>query len=147
MPYHGAVPGAYQYLPLERVIFGKPAAQAAAEEAARIGAKRVFVVSSKTLSRSTDEISRIRKSLGSTYAGLFDECIAHTPWPSVLAAAAAVREARPDLILTVGENSVPTQYTPIHWTEPGGRREDAPGRFDLHTFRRQSRAHTAAAAD
>jgi alcohol dehydrogenase class IV len=96
------VPGAYQYLPLERVIFGKPAAAAAAEEAARIGAKRVFVVSSKTLSRSTDEIFRIRKSLGSTYAGLFDECIAHTPWPSVLAAAAAVREAKPALILTVG---------------------------------------------
>lgn len=102
MPYHGAVPGAYQYLPLERVVFGKPAAEAAAEEAARIGAKRVFVVSSKTLSRKTDEISRIRGSLKSAFAGLFDECIAHTPWPSVLDAAAAVREAKPDLILTVG---------------------------------------------
>ncbi|HEX6069522.1 MAG TPA: PQQ-dependent sugar dehydrogenase, partial [Longimicrobiaceae bacterium] len=30
-----------------------------------------------------------------------------------------------NLILTVGENSVPTQYTPIHWTEAGGRREDS----------------------
>lgn len=30
-----------------------------------------------------------------------------------------------NLLLTVGENSVPTQYTPIHWTEPGGRREDS----------------------
>ena len=43
----------YNYLPLERVIFGRPAAEAAAEEAARIGAGRVFVVSSKTLSRNT----------------------------------------------------------------------------------------------
>ena len=30
-----------------------------------------------------------------------------------------------NLLLSVGENSVPTQYTPIHWTEEGGRREDS----------------------
>lgn len=30
-----------------------------------------------------------------------------------------------NLLLAVGENSIPTQYTPIHWTEPGGRREDS----------------------
>ena len=90
----------YFYLPLERVVFGQPAAAAAAEEARRIGAKRVFVVSSRTLSRSTDEIERIRKAVDAV--GLFDECIAHTPWPSVIEAAKAVREAKPDLILTVG---------------------------------------------
>ena len=93
---------AYQYLPLERVIFGRPAAAAAAEEAARIGAKRVFVVSSRTLSRKTEEISRIQGALEEKFCGLFDECIAHTPWPSIIAAAAAVRAAKPDLILTVG---------------------------------------------
>jgi alcohol dehydrogenase class IV len=94
--------GHYTYLPLERVIFGRPAAQAAAEEAARIGARRVFVVSSKSLSRKTAEIETIAKALAERYAGLFDNCIAHTPWPSVIAAAEAVRAARPDLILTVG---------------------------------------------
>jgi alcohol dehydrogenase class IV len=96
------VPGAYNYLPLERVIFGRPAAEAAAEEAARIGAQRVFVVSSKTLSRRTSEVKAIQKSLGEKYCGLFDDCIAHTPWPSVIEAAEAVRAAKPDLILTVG---------------------------------------------
>src|SRR3990170_3580785 len=93
---------AYDYLPLERVIFARPAAEAAAEEAARIGAQREFVVSSKTLSRKTKEISRIRDGLAAKYCGLFDECVAQTPWPSVLAAADAVRAAKPDLILTVG---------------------------------------------
>ena len=73
--------GEYTYLPLERVIFGRPAAKAAAEEAARIGAQRVFVVSSKSLSRKTTEIARIRDSLKEKFCGLFDECIAHTPWP------------------------------------------------------------------
>jgi alcohol dehydrogenase class IV len=94
--------GSYHYLPLERVVFGQPAAQAAVEEAARIGARKVFIVASKSLSRKTAAIEEIRRSLGERYAGLFDECIAHTPWPSVIAAADAVRAANPDLILTVG---------------------------------------------
>ena len=94
--------GSYTYLPLERVIFGRPAAEAAAEEAQRIGATRVFVVASKTLSRRTGAVERIAKGLGNRYAGLFDECVAHTPWPSVIEAANAVRKAGPDLILTVG---------------------------------------------
>jgi alcohol dehydrogenase class IV len=96
------VAGHYTYLPLERVIFGRPAAEAAAEEAARIGAGRVFIVASKSLSRATPVVGAIADALGKRYCGLFDECIAHTPWPSVIAAANAVRSAAPDLILTVG---------------------------------------------
>jgi alcohol dehydrogenase class IV len=94
--------GSYAYLPLERVVFGQPAAQAAAEEVTRIGARKVFVVCSKSLSRKTAAIREIAAALGPKYAGLFDECVAHTPWPSVIAAADAVRAAAPDLILTVG---------------------------------------------
>jgi maleylacetate reductase len=94
--------GSYAYLPLERVVFGQPAVQAVAEEVARIGARKVFIVASKSLSRSTPVVRDIERSLGERYAGLFDECIAHTPWPSVIAAADAVRAAQPDLILTVG---------------------------------------------
>jgi alcohol dehydrogenase class IV len=96
------MPGAYHYLPLERVIFGRPAAEAAAEEAARIGAQRVFVVSSKTLSTRTTVIGAMTEALGNKFVGKFDNCIAHTPWPSIIAAAEAVRAAKPDLILTVG---------------------------------------------
>ena len=46
-------PGSYAYLPLERVVFGRPAAAAALEEATRVGAQRVFIVASKSLARST----------------------------------------------------------------------------------------------
>lgn len=92
----------YAYLPLERVVFGRPAAEAAAAEADRLGARRVFVVASRSLARRSPLVPGIRQALGSRDAGLFDECIAHTPWPSVIAAAEAVRAAAPDLILTVG---------------------------------------------
>jgi maleylacetate reductase len=94
--------GSYHYLPLERVLFGKPAAQAAVEEATRIGSRKVFIVAAKSLSRKTAVIREVADALGLKYAGLFDECIAHTPWPSVVAAANAVRAADPDLILTIG---------------------------------------------
>jgi maleylacetate reductase len=94
--------GSYAYLPLERVIFGRPAAAAALEEAERIGASRVFIVASKSLARKTTVIRGIADALGSRYAGLFDGCVQHSPRASVIAAADAVRAAAPDLILTVG---------------------------------------------
>jgi alcohol dehydrogenase class IV len=92
----------YAYLPIERVVFGAPAAAAAAAEADRIGAQRVFIVASKSLSRSTPVVGAIGAALGARAVGVFDGCIAHTPWPSVIEAAQAVRAARPDMILTVG---------------------------------------------
>ena len=48
----------------QRVIFGKPAAEAIATEAERIGARRVFLLASSTLRNDTDEISAIERALG-----------------------------------------------------------------------------------
>jgi len=94
--------GAHEFLAQERVIWGKPAAQAVVEEAERRGAKRVFIVTSKTLNRSTDAISTISTALGARHVGTFDECMEHTPRPSVIAAADAARAVSPDLVVTVG---------------------------------------------
>jgi alcohol dehydrogenase class IV len=94
------VEGSYSYLPLERVVFGRPAAQAVREEVERIGAKRVFIVASRTLATQTAVVRGLAQAVGTT--GSFDRCIPHTPWPSVIEAAEAVRAAQPDLILTVG---------------------------------------------
>ena len=94
--------GSYAYLPLERVVLGRPAAEAALEEMARIGATRVFIVASKSLARNTPFIRTIADALGSHYAGLFDGCVQHSPRASVIEAARAARAAAPDLILTVG---------------------------------------------
>ncbi|SDK72135.1 iron-containing alcohol dehydrogenase [Billgrantia gudaonensis] len=97
-----SIAGQYEFLAQDRVVFGVPAARAVMEQAECMGAKRVFLVSSQTLSRKTDEIDRIRDALGERFVGLFDECVAHVPRNSVLRAAAAVRQADPDLIVTVG---------------------------------------------
>jgi hypothetical protein len=94
--------GGYAYLPLEHVVFGRPAAEAAREEMARVGATRIFVVASKSLARNTPVVDEIAQALGSHYVGLFDGCVQHSPRTSVIEAARAVRAAAPDFILTIG---------------------------------------------
>jgi len=91
---------------MEAVTFGRPAAEAVAEEARRAGADRVFLMTSGTLNRATDEIAKVRRALGNRWAGLFDQMPPHTPRHAVIAAAAAAREAGADLIATIGGGSV-----------------------------------------
>ncbi len=98
--------GIHEFLPQERVIFGQPAAGAVLAEAERRGAGRVFVVASGTLSRRTGVVEGIKKALGARFAGLYDVTVAHTPRPSVIAAARAAREVGPDLIVSVGGGTV-----------------------------------------
>ncbi|HYU13899.1 MAG TPA: iron-containing alcohol dehydrogenase [Stellaceae bacterium] len=91
---------------MEAVTFGRPAAEAVAEEVRRAGADRVFLMTSGTLNRTTDEIARVRRALGNRCAGLFDQMPPHTPRHAVIAAAEAAREAGADLIATIGGGSV-----------------------------------------
>lgn len=98
--------GSYRNIPIEKVSWGVAAADAVAAEVAEIGARRVFVIASGTLARSTDEVARIRERLKEKDAGLFDRCREHTPLESVVEAVAAARSADPDLIVTIGGGSV-----------------------------------------
>ena len=97
-----AMVGEYRFIAQERVIFGRPASDAVVTEAERRGAERVFLVASKTLSRTTDVVDRIRKALAGRAVGIFDETVAHVPRESVLALTDEVRNASPDLIVTIG---------------------------------------------
>jgi alcohol dehydrogenase class IV len=70
--------GSYQYPTMESVIYGKPAAEALREEAERLGAKRVYLIASRTLNTTTDEIEKIRNALGDRHAATFDGIPQHT---------------------------------------------------------------------
>src|SRR5215475_2375727 len=94
--------GSYEFLAQDRVIFGRPAAEAVLETADRLEKKRLLLVASKTLSRKTGVVAAIRDALGERCVGLFDECVEHVPRASVLALSAIVRADAPDLIVTVG---------------------------------------------
>jgi maleylacetate reductase len=91
---------------MDEVVFGKPAAEAVAEQTRRMGAERVFLMVSGTLNRETDVIANIRAALGNRCAGVFDRMPPHTPRSAVIAAAEMARAAKADLIVTVGGGSI-----------------------------------------
>jgi maleylacetate reductase len=91
---------------MDEVVFGKPAAEAVADQARRLDASRVFLLVSGTLNRKTEEVANIRKGLGNRHAGTFDAMLPHTPRSCVIAAAEQAREANADLMVTIGGGSV-----------------------------------------
>jgi alcohol dehydrogenase class IV len=91
---------------MEEVVFGRPAAQAVAEQAERLGATRVLVMASATLARDTDHVARVRDALGHRFAAQYQGMPPHSPRGAVLDATRMAREAAADLIVTVGGGSV-----------------------------------------
>jgi len=91
---------------MDEVVFGDPAAEAIVRQMDRLGASRAFLMVSGTLNRQTDEIGKIRNSLGSRCAGIFDAMPAHTPREAVIAASEQARAVSADLIVTVGGGSI-----------------------------------------
>ena len=91
---------------MDEVVFGQPAAEAVAAQLDRLHLSRAFLMVSGTLNRNTDEIEKIRKSLGGRYVGSFDAMPSHTPREAVVAAAEQARAAGADIIVTVGGGSI-----------------------------------------
>ena len=98
--------GTYRYPKMDRVLYGQPAAASLAEECARLGAARVFVIAGGTLARETPFVDDICATLGERWAGSWTRIAAHTPRNDVVAAANAARTAGADLLVTLGGGSV-----------------------------------------
>ncbi len=99
--------GSFTVQAQERILFGQPAEQAVPAEAERLGARRVFLTSSRSLARLADgPLQRIERALGARHAGTFAAITAHSPREDVVAAAGAARDAGADLLVAVGGGSV-----------------------------------------
>jgi maleylacetate reductase len=98
--------GIHRFTEMEQVVYGRPFAAAAAAEVERLGARAVYVMVGGTLSRETDVLTQLRDALGNRLAGICTKMGAHTPRADVVAAANAAREAKADLILTLGGGSI-----------------------------------------
>ena len=90
---------------MDRVVFGRAAAEAVAEAADRLGANHVFILAGRTLNRETDAVRQIAGALGPRYAGVHDEMPAHSPRDAVIACANKARDAGCDLLVSVGGGS------------------------------------------
>jgi len=97
--------GIHGHQDIERVVYGKAAGPAIRAEAERLGARRVFLTTSKSVAQSA-LLAGIVAELGDRYAGVYSGIVAHSPRPCVIEGAARAREAKADLIVAVGGGSV-----------------------------------------
>ena len=97
--------GTVQWTAQERVIHGKPAAEAVREEIERIGAKRVLLFTTHSLTNSR-LIRDVTSALGDRCVGRFAAIRAHSPREAVIAGAELAREVEADHLLAVGGGSV-----------------------------------------
>jgi alcohol dehydrogenase class IV len=89
-----------------RLYSGQDALEHLPAELKRHRAQRAFVVCGRSVSRKTGLIARMRRILGETCAGVFDEMEKESPLPAVQRAADAARAAQADLLIAVGAGSV-----------------------------------------
>lgn len=99
-------PGVFAVQAQERIVHGQPAGAAVLAEAERLGARRVFVVSTGSLARLSDgPLQRVQAALGARHVGTFAAVRAHSPREDVLVAARAAHDAGADLLVGVGGGS------------------------------------------
>ena len=99
-------PGIIDFPAIERIVYGRPAADALNKEAERLGASRVYLMVSRTMNRTTDEVAKVRDALGARFAGLYDQMPALSPRENILEVTRAARAVSADLIVTFGGGSI-----------------------------------------
>jgi maleylacetate reductase len=103
----GLAAGAFSVTAHERIVFGRPAGEAVVAEAERVGARRVFVTSTRSLAqKEMGPLQRVEKALGSRHVGTYATIRSHSPREDVVAGATQAREAKADLLVAVGGGSV-----------------------------------------
>ncbi len=104
---HEGLPyGSHSFTAQERVVHGVPAGAAVRAEAQRLGAKRVFTISGRSLAALADgPLQKLVAALGPLHAGGYSAVRAHSPREDVIAAADAARECGADLLVGVGGGS------------------------------------------
>lgn len=70
--------GVFEYGPLDRVHYGARFEIALLDEVRRLDAKRVFLIVSNTLHKTTNEIVKVCNALDSRIADIFDAVPPHT---------------------------------------------------------------------
>jgi alcohol dehydrogenase len=99
------VTGAFRFLPIDGVLFGPGQVEALPSELERLGGRRAFIITGRTLATKTDLVQRVERLLGERLVGTFAETRQHVPSQGVIAAALQARAAGADLLVSVGGSS------------------------------------------
>ena len=98
--------GHFNAIALERVVFGRPAAEAVPGELERLGRSRACLLVSHSLRTGTFAVSNLEEALGDAAVGTYSGMPPHTPREAVIECAALARESRADIIVTLGGGSL-----------------------------------------
>ena len=96
----------YRHFLQERIVYGGPADKAVVSEAEALGARRVFLTTTRSLGGENGLAAKIAKALGDRHAGTYVGIAQHSPDTTVVAAAVQARTANADLIVAIGGGSV-----------------------------------------
>lgn len=105
MQSEAGLQGVCTFLPQERVIFGAGSIAQLGPELERLGCQRAFVVTGTTIATKTDLLTQVQEILGPRCVGVFFPMSQHTPRGDVIAAATQAREAKADILVSVGGGS------------------------------------------
>ena len=97
--------GVFLFLPVERIIFGPGQVEALPGQVDKLGGRRAFVITGRSLATKTDLVQRVERLLGERHVGTYAETKQHVPSQGVVEAARQAREARADLIVSFGGGS------------------------------------------
>lgn len=95
--------GAHRQSGPELVLYGRHAAEALAETAREFGAKRLLLVTTRSLHQGPAR--QLAEQLGPLVTGVFERIGAHSPRDDVIAGAEAARTAGADLLVALGGGS------------------------------------------
>tara|TARA_A100001037_G_scaffold305792_1_gene347452 strand:- start:1774 stop:2946 length:1173 start_codon:yes stop_codon:yes gene_type:complete len=98
--------GRFNAIALERVVFGRPAAEVLPGEIERIGRGRACLLVSESLRSSTEVVAQVEAALGTAAAGTYAGMPPHTPREAVIDCANLARACDADVIVTLGGGSL-----------------------------------------
>jgi maleylacetate reductase len=104
-PGNPLLAGTYRSSMMERVHWGRPAAEVLSEELALGQATRVLIVTNRSL-RESPQLTGLVDSLSTRLAGVYSGVTAHSPRECAIEGAAQARACEADLLVAVGGGSV-----------------------------------------
>ncbi|MDO8670751.1 MAG: iron-containing alcohol dehydrogenase [Dehalococcoidia bacterium] len=96
--------GQFQFLPMEKVVFGAGSLASLPQEVDRLGCRRAMVVTGATLTK-LGLARRIEEALGERWAGTFSGSRQHAPSHTVFEAIREARASGADIIISFGGGS------------------------------------------
>jgi alcohol dehydrogenase class IV len=104
--FSGTTPsGEYTYLPIERVRFGPGSSQHLSEELDRLGCKRPFLVTGRTIYEKTTLVKQVEGFSGRKLVGVFHGIMQHAPLGPIRQATREARKNEADSLISLGGGS------------------------------------------